>query len=199
MQVPYIVEERPETGLNNSKLGIWVFLASEVMLFGGLFSAYVFLRMAAPVGEFAYWGSKLSIPMATVNTLVLISSSVTVIMSWASLKMKDFEKFKMYMGLTLLCALIFLVIKYFEYTGKFHHGIYPSSSTFMAIYFTLTGLHGLHIIGGMIVMGYFWLPAGNKMWHSEPEHFTNRIEVAGLYWHFVDLVWIFLFPVLYLL
>lgn len=199
MEVPYIVEERPETGLNNSKLGIWVFLASEVMLFGGLFSAYVFLRMAAPVGEFAYWGSKLSIPMATVNTLVLISSSVTVIMSWASLKMKDFEKFKMYMGLTLLCALIFLVIKYFEYTGKFHHGIYPSSSTFMAIYFTLTGLHGLHIIGGMIVMGYFWLPAGNKMWHSEPEHFTNRIEVAGLYWHFVDLVWIFLFPVLYLL
>ena len=155
--------------------------------------------MAAPVGEFAYWGSKLSIPMATVNTLVLISSSVTVIMSWASLKMKDFEKYKMYMGLTLLCALIFLVIKYFEYTGKFHHGIYPSSSTFMAIYFTLTGLHGLHIIGGMIVMGYFWLPAGNKMWHSEPEHFTNRIEVAGLYWHFVDLVWIFLFPVLYLL
>ena len=199
MQVPYTVEERPETGLNNSKLGIWVFLASEVMLFGGLFSAYVFLRMAAPVGEFAYWGSKLSIPMATVNTLVLISSSVTVIMSWASLKMKDFEKYKMYMGLTLLCALIFLVIKYFEYTGKFHHGIYPSSSTFMAIYFTLTGLHGLHIIGGMIVMGYFWLPAGNKMWHTEPEHFTNRIEVAGLYWHFVDLVWIFLFPVLYLL
>jgi len=199
VEVPYIVEERPETGLNNSKLGIWVFLASEVMLFGGLFSAYVFLRMAAPVGEFAYWGSKLSIPMATVNTLVLISSSVTVIMSWASLKMKDFEKYKMYMGLTLLCALIFLVIKYFEYTGKFHHGIYPSSSTFMAIYFTLTGLHGLHIIGGMIVMGYFWLPAGNKMWHSEPEHFTNRIEVAGLYWHFVDLVWIFLFPVLYLL
>ena len=199
MQVPYTVEERPETGLNNSKLGICVFLASEVMLFGGLFAAYVFLRIAAPAGEFAYWGSKLSVPMATVNTLVLISSSVTVIMSWASLKMKDFEKYKMYMGLTLLCALIFLVIKYFEYTGKFHHGIYPSSSTFMAIYFTLTGLHGLHIIGGMIVMGYFWLPAGNKMWHSEPDHFTNRIEVAGLYWHFVDLVWIFLFPVLYLL
>ena len=199
MQVPYTVEERPETGLNNSKLGIWVFLASEIMLFGGLFSAYVFLRMAAPLGEFAYWGSKLSIPLATINTLVLISSSVTVIMSWASLKMKDFEKYKMYMGLTLLCSLIFLVIKYFEYTGKFHHGIYPSSSTFMAIYFTLTGLHGLHIIGGMIVMGYFWLPAGNKMWHSEPDHFTNRIEVAGLYWHFVDLIWIFLFPVLYLL
>lgn len=199
MQVPYVVDERPDTGLINSKLGIWIFLASEVMLFGGLFSAYVFLRMAAPEGDFAYWGSKLSIPMATVNTLVLITSSVTVVLSWASLKLKDFEKYKLYMGLTLLCASIFLVIKYFEYTGKFHHGIYPSSSTFMGIYFTLTGLHGLHIIGGIIVMGYMWLPIGSKLWETDPEHFTNRIENAGLYWHFVDLVWIFLFPVLYLL
>ena len=199
MQVPYVVDERPDTGLINSKLGIWIFLASEVMLFGGLFSAYVFLRMAAPEGDFAYWGSKLSIPMATINTLVLITSSVTVVLSWASLKLKDFEKYKLYMGLTLLCASIFLVIKYFEYTGKFHHGIYPSSSTFMGIYFTLTGLHGLHIIGGIIVMGYMWLPMGSELWETDPEHFTNRVENAGLYWHFVDLVWIFLFPVLYLL
>ena len=199
MQIPYIVDERPDTGLINSKLGIWIFLASEIMLFGGLFSAYVFLRMAAPEGDFAYWGTKLSILMATINTLVLISSSVTVVLSWASLKMKDFEKYKMYMGVTLLCAGIFLVIKYFEYTGKFHHGIYPSSSTFMGIYFTLTGLHGLHIIGGIIVMGYMWLPIGAKLWDTDPELFTNRVETAGLYWHFVDLVWIFLFPILYLL
>ncbi len=197
--IPYIVEERPDTGLTNSKLGIWIFLASEVMLFGGLFSAYVFLRMAAPAGDFEYWGNKLSIPMATINTLVLISSSVTVIMAWASLKLKDFEKYKLYMGLTLLCSFIFLVIKYFEYTGKFHHGIFPSSSTFMGIYFTLTGLHGLHIVGGIIVMGYMWLPIGCKLWETNPEQFTNRVEVAGLYWHFVDLVWIFLFPILYLL
>ena len=199
MQIPYIVDERPDTGLINSKLGIWVFLASEVMLFGGLFSAYVFLRMAAPEGDFAYWGSKLSIPMATFNTLILITSSVTMVMAWASLKLKDFEKYKIYIGSTLLCALIFLVVKYFEYTGKFHHGIYPSSSTFMGIYFTLTGLHGLHIIGGIIVMGYMWLPIGAKLWDTDPEHFTNLVENAGLYWHFVDLVWIFLFPILYLL
>tara|TARA_B100000131_G_scaffold286025_1_gene295716 strand:- start:410 stop:1012 length:603 start_codon:yes stop_codon:yes gene_type:complete len=197
--IPYTVEERPDTGLTNAKLGIWIFLASEVMLFGGLFSAYVFLRMAAPVGDFEYWGDKLSVPMATINTLVLISSSVTVIMAWASLKLKDFGKYKLYMGLTLLFSFIFLVIKYFEYTGKFHHGIYPSSSTFMGIYFTLTGLHGLHILGGIIVMGYMWLPIGSKMWETNPEMFTNRVEVAGLYWHFVDLVWIFLFPILYLL
>ena len=197
--IPYILEERPDTGMNNSKLGIWIFIASEIMLFGGLFSAYVFLRIAAPEGDFDYWGSKLSVPMATFNTLLLITSSVTMVMCWASLKMQQFDKYKMYLGITILCGLGFLVVKYFECTGKFHHGIYPSSSTFMAIYFTLTGLHGLHIIGGMIVMIYFWLPVGYKMWEKQPEPFANRVEVLGLYWHFVDLVWIFLFPVLYLL
>ena len=199
MEVPYIIKEREDTGLINSKLGIWIFLASEIMLFGGLFSAYIFLRLAAPPGDFERWAAELSVPLATVNTLVLISSSVSMVMAWASLKLKDFPKYKMYMGITLLCSLIFLVIKYFEYTSKFSHDIYPSSSTFMAIYFTLTGLHGIHIIGGMIVLIYFWLPIGAKMWDSQPELFTNRVEVLGLYWHFVDLVWIFLFPVLYLL
>ena len=199
MEVPYIIKEREDTGLINSKLGIWIFLASEIMLFGGLFSAYIFLRLAAPPGDFERWAAELSVPLATVNTLVLISSSVSMVMAWASLKLKDFPKYKMYMGITLLCSLIFLVIKYFEYTSKFSHDIYPSSSTFMAIYFTLTGLHGIHIIGGMIVMIYFWLPMGAIMWDRQPELFTNRVEVLGLYWHFVDLVWIFLFPVLYLL
>tara|TARA_Y100001970_G_scaffold53426_1_gene67672 strand:- start:646 stop:1257 length:612 start_codon:yes stop_codon:yes gene_type:complete len=200
--IPYIVEERPDTGLNNSKLGIWIFLASEVMLFGGLFSAYVFLRIAAtghPDGDFDYWGSKLNVPMATFNTLVLITSSVTMVMSWASLKMQQFEKYKMYLGITILCALAFLVVKYFEYTSKFHHDIYPSTSTFMGIYFTLTGLHVLHIIGGLLVLVFFWSSRADKMWEEDQELLTNRIEMTGLYWHFVDLVWIFLFPILYLL
>jgi heme/copper-type cytochrome/quinol oxidase subunit 3 len=197
--IPYILEERPDTGLNNSRLGIWIFIASEVMLFGGLFSAYVFLRIAAPEGDFDYWGSKLSVPMATFNTVMLITSSVTMIMSWASLKMKQFDKYKMYLGLTILCALGFLVVKYMEYTSKFHHGIFPSSSTFMGIYFTLTGLHVLHILGGLFVLIYFWSPVGKRMYDENPDLLANRIEVTGLYWHFVDLVWIFLFPILYLL
>ena len=104
----------------------------------------------------------------------------------------------MYLGATILLSFVFLVVKYFEYSAKFHHDIYPSTSTFFAIYFTLTGLHGLHVIGGILVNSYLWGP-GAKVWRSEPERFTNRIEYAGLYWHFVDLVWIFLFPVLYLL
>jgi heme/copper-type cytochrome/quinol oxidase subunit 3 len=198
MEIPYNVEERQDTGMFNAKLGIWLFLASEVMLFGGLFSAYVFLRMGDVTGAFISGASELNIPLATFNTLVLISSSVTMIMSWVSLKLGEQKKFKTYLGTTLLLAGVFLVVKYFEYTAKFHHGIFPETSTFFAIYFTLTGLHMLHIIGGMVVIFYFLVP-GSKMMNTESERFTNRIEIVGLYWHFVDLVWIFLFPVLYLL
>ena len=198
MEIPYTVDERPDTGVYNAKLGVWLFLASEVMLFGGLFSAYVFLRLGAPVGAFHEWGLELNVPLATLNTMILISSSMTMVMSWASLKMNDFKKYKLYMALTLLCALCFLVIKYLEYSSKIDHHIYPSTNTFYAIYYTLTGLHGLHIIGGMIVLFYLWLP-GSNMWDIKPEQFTNRVEIVGLYWHFVDLVWIFLFPILYLL
>jgi cytochrome c oxidase subunit 3 len=196
MQIPYTVEVRPDTGLFNAKAGIWLFLASEVMLFGALFTSYVLLRINAP--EWPHGYTILNVPLATVNTIVLITSSVTMVMSWASLMMKDFKKYKTYMGATILCGLIFLVIKYFEYTAKFEHHLFPSTSNFFAIYFTLTGLHGLHVLGGIIVNAYFWGP-GSKMWNTEPVRFTNRIEIAGIYWHFVDLVWIFLFPSLYLL
>jgi cytochrome c oxidase subunit 3 len=196
MEIPYNVEARPDTGVYNAKLGIWLFLASEVMLFGALFSSYILLRTGAPTWPMGR--EILNVPLATLNTVILIGSSVTMVMSWASLKLKDFGKFRLYMGLTLLLSLGFLVVKGFEYGAKFEHHLYPSTNTFLAIYFTLTGLHGLHVIGGMIVNGYLWGP-GTKMWKTDPERFTNRIEVAGLYWHFVDLVWIFLFPTLYLL
>ena len=197
MKIPYNEELRPDTGLYNAKLGIWLFLASEVMLFGGLFSAYIMLRLSDP-NWINYGQSALSVPLATLNTAVLITSSVTMVMSWVALKMNDIKKYSMYMGLTLLCSFGFLIIKYIEYTSKFEHGLYPSTNNFLAVYFTLTGLHGLHVIGGIFVNGYFFGP-GKKMWKTEPERFTNRIEISGLYWHFVDLVWIFLFPALYLL
>ena len=194
--IPYTVEAREDTGMHNGKLGIWLFLASEVMLFGGLFSAYIFLRMGAV--DWPEGSSILSVPIATFNTLILIASSVTMVFSWTALKEKDLGKFKSYLGATILLAVLFLVVKGFEYNDKFSHHLYPATSTFMAIYFTLTGLHAIHIIGGIIVNGYFWGP-GAKMWETDPERFINRIEIAGLYWHFVDLVWIFLFPVLYLM
>ena len=198
IEIPYNVKEREDTGLYNSKLGIWLFLASEIMLFGALFSTYIILRTGDPSWMLHVKEAHLNIPLATINTAVLILSSVTFVMSWVSLKLKDLSKFKMYMGITLLCSVIFLVIKYFEYTAKFDAGHYPSTHNFYAVYFTMTGLHGIHIIGGIIVNAYLWMP-GTKMWDTDPERFTNRVEVAGLYWHFVDLVWIFLFPSIYLL
>ena len=197
MKIPYNEELRPDTGLYNAKLGIWLFLASVIMLFGGLFSAYIMLRLSDPNWA-SYGQDALNVPLATLNTAVLITSSITMVMSWVSLKLNELKKYKLYMGLTLLCSFGFLVIKYIEYSSKFDHGIFPSTNNFLAVYFVLTGLHMLHVVGGIIVNGYFFGP-GVKMWDSEPERFTNRIEVAGLYWHFVDLVWIFLFPALYLL
>ncbi|MFQ5568835.1 MAG: heme-copper oxidase subunit III [Rhodothermales bacterium] len=205
MDIPYTTLARPDTGVNNAKMGIWLFLASEVMLFGGLFSAYIFLRIGAPdwpgiVGGEAYERAAdiLNVPMATLNTFVLIASSVTMVMSWASLKMNNFGKYRLYMGLTIALAFVFLIVKAFEYGSKFSHHLYPADSVFLAIYFTLTGLHALHVIGGIVVNTYFLLP-GSTMWRTDPARFTNRIEIAGLYWHFVDLVWIFLFPTIYLL
>jgi heme/copper-type cytochrome/quinol oxidase subunit 3 len=196
MEIPYTVAERPDTGLNNGKLAIWLFLASEVMLFGALFAAYIMLRVGATA--WPHGSHYLNVKLAFVNTLVLISSSVTMVMAWASLMRDQFDKFKLYMGATVLCGFGFLVIKYFEYSAKFHHGYLPGKDTFLAIYFTLTGLHGLHVIGGMAVNAYLWGP-GSRLWRTNPRWFTNRVEHSGLFWHFVDLVWIFLFPVLYLL
>ncbi len=266
MEIPYTIETRPDTGLYNAKLGIWLFLASEVMLFGGLFSAYVLLRVGAEPGMWPHgW---LNVTLGTINTLLLALSAITTLLAWAACKVRDFTKFKIFHACTILLALTFLGIKSYEYHDKLIHyeiklnnGTFadghlveeskdfdlakktgtvtlhgrivadekdlmdlrapaaqsakldevtvaatdikkmenygPKHNTFTAIYFTLTGLHALHILGGTIVIFYFWA-FGGAMWKTDPERFTNRIEVSGLFWHFVDLVWIFLFPVLYL-
>ena len=240
MEIPYTVQNRPDTGIYNAKLGIWLFLASEVMLFGGLFSAYVLLRVGAAPGEWPHgW---LNVTLGTINTLLLALSAITTLLAWAACKVRDFGKFRIFHACTILLALTFLTIKSFEYHDKLIHyeisvtlhghivddekeladlrspeaqavkhgevvvaatdiksmGNYgPRHNTFTAIYFTLTGLHALHILGGTVVIFYFWA-FGGAMWKTDPERFTNRIEVSGLFWHFVDLVWIFLFPVLYL-
>jgi cytochrome c oxidase subunit 3 len=196
MAIPYTVEPRADTGLTNPKLGIWLFLASEVMLFGALFSSYVLLRTGAP--SWPHQSAFLDVRLATINTIILISSSATMVLSWASLKANRFPSFRIYLGATILLGLAFLVVKAFEYQAKFAHHLVPATSNFFGMYFTLTGLHALHVVVGLVVNVYLWGP-GAAMWRSQPVRFRNRIEVAGLYWHFVDVVWIFLFPVLYLL
>ena len=194
MEIPYTVEPRPDSGLANGKLGIWLFLASEVMLFGALFSTYILLR----VGAIEWPHGELSVLLGAINTFILIASSVTMVLAWANLKLDNFKKGRLFLIITIVLAAVFLVNKYFEYSEHFAKGEGPWHSTFFAIYFTLTGLHGLHILGGIVVMGYLAGP-GAKLWKRNPDQYANRVEYTGLYWHFVDLVWIFLFPVLYLL
>jgi heme/copper-type cytochrome/quinol oxidase subunit 3 len=196
VEIPYTVAPREDTGLNNGKIGIWLFLASEVMLFGALFASYILLRVGSLTWPRGY--EVLDVGLATFNTVVLISSSVTMVMAWASLMRKQFGRFRIYQGATVLLGFVFLCVKYVEYSAHFREQQFPSTSNFLGIYFTLTGLHMLHVIGGMAVNAYLWGP-GSKLWKTNPEWFTNRVENAGLFWHFVDLVWIFLFPTLYLL
>ncbi|MBV9495941.1 MAG: cytochrome c oxidase subunit 3 [Acidobacteria bacterium] len=196
MEIPFNVHPRPDTGLYNGKLGVWLFLASEVMLFGALFSSLILIRTSA-----AHWPrgwEELHVIPATVNTFVLILSSVFVVLAWANLRLRNDKVARMYIAATLLCGVAFMFIKGYEYSLSLGHGHFPKTSNFFAIYFTMTGLHGLHVLGGMVVFAYFLGP-GWKMLTSERERFINRIEIVGLYWHFVDLVWIFLFPTLYLL
>jgi heme/copper-type cytochrome/quinol oxidase subunit 3 len=125
MQIPFEVKPRPDTGLWNAKLGIWLFLASEVMLFGGLFSGYIFLRLGAAAEPDYFWPEgTLSVPFGFVNTIILILSSVFVVVAWLYIKLRDFRKFQIWMGLVVLCALVFLINKGFEYNAKFtHYGI----------------------------------------------------------------------------
>src|SRR3982750_2447619 len=142
MNIPYTVEERPDTGLYNGKLGVWLFLASEVMLFGALFSAYIILRSGSvewPHGELNVW-------LGMFNTFVLIGSSVTMVMSWAQLKLGNWGKTRMYLLTTVALSSVFLVVKYFEYSEHLSKGEGPWHSTFFGLYFTLTGLHGIHIL-----------------------------------------------------
>ena len=196
IEIPYTVHSRPDTGLYNGKLGIWLFLASEVMLFGALFSSLVLLRTSDP--NWPNGWTILNVPLATLNTFVLISSSVTVVLAWAYLRLGDLKKGKLFLTLTLACGFGFLIIKAIEYGTKFSHHQFPKTNNFFATYYLLTGLHGLHVVGGMVVFAYLIMTA-NKWYGAKRDQFVNRVEVTGLYWHFVDLVWIFLFPILYLL
>lgn len=194
MQIPYTVQPRPDTGLYNGKLGVWLFLASELMLFAGLFSSYILLR----TGSVEWPRHDLPIGLAAFNTALLITSSMTMVVAWAELRLNNWGRHRLYLTATVLLGLAFLVIKTIEYREHISAGELPSHDMFFAIYYTLTGIHALHIVGGVVVMVYFLGP-GAKLWAVNRAQFTNRIEAVGLYWHFVDMVWIFLFALLYLL
>lgn len=137
MEIPYTRTNRPDTGLYNAKVGIWLFLASEVMLFGGLFSSYIFLRVGA---DYHWPVHELQVLPGFVNTLVLILSSVTVVMAWANLKMRKIARYKLCMWITIICAGIFMCLKAYEYNGKFHHiGVKLTDGTILTGHFPEEG------------------------------------------------------------
>jgi cytochrome c oxidase subunit III len=180
--------------MHRAKFGMWLFLASEIMFFSGFIGAYIALRNAMPGS--AEDASQLNTGLALVNTVVLILSSLTMALAVAASKRGDQGQLQLFLVLTFILACGFLVIKSIEYYSKFSHGLYPSTSPFFGTYYLLTGFHGLHVIGGMVVLWHILTFAFSEKYNAT---YNIPIETFGLYWHFVDVVWIFLFPMLYLI
>jgi len=189
-----------------AKFGMWLFLATEVLFFGGLFMAYVALRWLYP-GSFLMAHEELSIPMGALNTVVLITSSLTMALAVRSAQVGNQVWLKRYLLLTIVLAFAFLVVKFFEYSAKVHHGFLPGRhytghgidgmpGLFFSCYFGMTGLHGIHVVGGIVVLTWMWVKAAKGAF--SPQWYTP-VENVGLYWHLVDIIWIFLFPLLYLM
>lgn len=190
---------------HGAKMGMWLFLFTEVLLFGGLFVLFSVTFGRFPQ-EFHEASQLLDVTMGTTNTVVLITSSLFAALAVTALQKGDRRLAEAFIGLTVLLACCFLVIKYFEWTHKFHVGIYPGSAAiadwapgkqaFFSLYYTMTGLHGLHVVIGMAVFGWVWMQIRAEK--CTPEYFV-ALENAGLYWHLVDLIWIYLFPLYYLI
>jgi cytochrome c oxidase subunit III len=189
-----------------AKLGMWAFLAQEILFFGGLFVAYIIFRYLYP-DMFIDASHHLSWKMGALNTCVLITSSFTMVMSIRSAQLNQKKATVNYLIGTFLLASMFLVVKYFEYVAKFEHGYLPSKwffgeglyenlHLFFGIYFTMTGLHGVHVLVGMGLIAWLIIRASRGEFYSD---YYTPLEMVGLYWHLVDLIWIFLFPLLYLI
>ena len=208
-------------GVYNEKLGIWVFLGSEVMFFTALIGSYIILRFANP-GAFAYPGKVLNIPVTAVNTFLLICSSVTMVKAFAAANMGDMAKMKLYLVATTLIGAAFVGVQAYEYTHLIHAGFLPSgiregselaelaaagalglgsadpavAGVYGSSFYTMTGFHGFHVTCGVVCMAYVTIKAYRGK-YTQTDH--RGIEVVGLYWHFVDLVWIILFTIVYLI
>ncbi len=191
----------------SAKMGMWIFLLTEILLFGGLFCAYAVFRALNP--EMFHNAHKvLDVWMGGTNTVVLIVSSVTVALAIWATQIGRRRLTIVFLISTLVLATTFLVIKYFEYAHKFHVGQLPGKfyhyngiegtnpHIFFSVYFLMTGLHGLHVIAGMVVISWMLIRTVKK--EFSPAYYTP-LEMTGLYWHLVDLIWIFLFPLFYLI
>lgn len=189
-----------------SKLGMWLFIFTELLLFGGLFIVYSIYRYLNPEA-FKMAGEQLNTTIGAINTIVLLVSSMTIAMSTTALQKKNKKLVVFLLEVTIMLAIIFLINKYFEWGLKFKHHIFPGSEImktdfsegeilFFGLYFVMTGLHALHIIVGMIIIIFALRGVQSGKVHADR---PSLLENAGLYWHLVDLIWIFLFPLFYLI
>jgi heme/copper-type cytochrome/quinol oxidase subunit 3 len=189
-----IEEEATSTGIVHDKMGMWVFLCSEVMFFTGLIGSYIVLRFASPL-----WprpSTILNVPLTAANTFILICSSVTMVQALASAQRGDLRKMKLFLSLTLLFGAVFISIQGVEYYKLLHEGFNPHVSLFGSVFFTTTGFHGFHVFCGVVSMAYM---TGKAFLGKLTKEHHQGIETLGLYWHFVDLVWIVLFTIIYLI
>lgn len=199
--------QSPEESLELNRLGIWVFLASEVMFFGGIFAVYIIYRYLYPQA-FAEASKYLDITLGTINTAVLLTSSFTMALAVNAIQRGQRRLLILFLLLTIALGLVFLGIKGMEYIQKINESLFPGAMfvyhgsqplqarVFFSLYFGMTGLHAIHMIIGILVMSILAFLAWRRRFSSES---YTPVELAGLYWHFVDIVWIFLFPMLYLI
>jgi cytochrome c oxidase subunit 3 len=187
-----------------SRLGMWLFLVTEMVLFGGLFIAYSYMRAKYPL-QFHQAGEELNVPLGVINTVVLLTSSLTVVLSIVAIQLGEKKRSMGLLVTTLGLGAVFLAIKSFEWAAKFQHGLYPNAphlatlppgeQIFFGLYFTMTGLHGLHVIAGMAVLA--WILRKMVKDQVRQDRYIH-LENGGLYWHLVDVIWIFLLPLFYL-
>ena len=192
-----------------AKQGIWLFMVTEILMFGGLFVGYAIFHSKYPE-MFAEGASHLDWRMGFINTMVLITSSLTMALGIYYCQKNQKNKAVISLALTILCGAIFMVIKYFEYKAKFEHGLLPGRflnvehahaihqnlGMYFGFYFVMTGLHGIHVLCGMGVIAWVMVRAAKGEFSA---HYYTPVEGVGIFWHIVDLVWIFLFPLLYLI
>ncbi len=205
MSNPNELTHAPHRDDVGAKMGMWLFLFTELLLFGGLFLVYAVYRHEY-IAQFRVAAMELNTTIGALNTVILLTSSLTVALSIAALQKGKKILSIMLLVMTNILAFAFMINKYFEWSSKIHHGIFPGSDhllslpdgqiLFYGLYYIMTGLHGLHVIIGLvflsIVLGFIITGSVNKDSYV-------KLENAGLYWHLVDLIWIFLFPLFYLI
>ena len=189
VEYPHIPQERETVQVSFQKLGFWIFLAGEILILGGLVVSGILFRLSYP-----HWFEEshhTNVVIGSINTFVLLTGSLTIVLAHKFATLGRWDKVNLFLWLTVLCGAIFMTLKFVEYSGEIAKGYVPSKSIFWMFYYGITGLHGAHVLAGtLIIVGVIFYLKKRKL--------VEAVENAGLYWHFVDIVWLYIFPLFYL-